>query len=104
MKGNNAITLIALIITIILLLILAIVTIAAVDGYGIIDKAKEAKASYTNAQAEEQSEITRHEEIMNEYTNNLTEDGTTEEDGEEATAQTDAQSEETQSDDTTTVE
>ena len=61
MKTNNSgITLIALIITIIILLILAVVTIMAVNGDGIISKAKQAKAEYQNAQAEEQSVLDKY--------------------------------------------
>lgn len=85
MKGNKGITLIALIITIIILLILAIVTISAVDGYRIIDNAKEAKSSYTNAQEEEKSEITRYKEIINKHTNN-----SIEQDEKKATEEVDA--------------
>ena len=60
MKSQKGITLIALIITIIILLILAVVTIMSVNGDGIIGKAKQAKAEYQNAQAEEQNILDKY--------------------------------------------
>ena len=52
-KSQKGITLIALIITIVVLLILAVVAIRAVQGDGIIGKAKESQTKYTKGQAEE---------------------------------------------------
>ena len=60
-KGNRGITLVALIITIIVLLILAVVAIRAVQGDGIISKAKEAQTKYEKAQAEELSILSSYE-------------------------------------------
>ena len=60
LKETKGITLIALIITIIILLILAVVTIMAVNGDGIISKAKQAKTEYQNAQAEEQNVLDKY--------------------------------------------
>lgn len=56
-KTQKGITLIALIITIVVLLILAVVAIRAVQGDGIIARAKEATSKYTEAQAEEKLEL-----------------------------------------------
>ena len=54
---NSGITLVALIITIIVLLILAVVAIRAVQGDGIISKAKEAKSKTEQAQADEEQKL-----------------------------------------------
>ena len=58
---NKGITLIALIITIIVLLILAVVAIRAVQGDGIISKAKEAQTKYEDAQNEEEIKLALNE-------------------------------------------
>ena len=60
-KSQKGITLIALIITIVVLLILAVVAIRAVQGDGIIAKAKEAKTKYEEAQALEESMLSDFE-------------------------------------------
>ena len=52
-KAEKGITLVALIITIIVLLILAVVAIRAVQGEGIIAKAKKAKNTHTEAEQNE---------------------------------------------------
>lgn len=65
---NSGITLVALIITIIVLLILAVVAIRAVQGDGIISKAKEAQTKYEDAQANEQAKL---EEYLGEIESNL---------------------------------
>ena len=52
-KGQNGITLVALVITIIILLILAGVTIASLTGTGLFGKAKEAGEKSKNAANEE---------------------------------------------------
>ena len=64
LKTNKGITLIALIITIIVLLILAAVAIAAIKGDGIISHAKNAKAQYSGAQANETSTISGYEDYI----------------------------------------
>ena len=56
-KGNKGITLVALIITIIVLLILAVVAIRAVQGDGIISKAKEAAKQTNIAQEKEELQM-----------------------------------------------
>ena len=65
-KGEKGITLVALIITIILLLILAVVAIRAVQGDGIISHAKNARAEYEKAQAEEQTQLQNYLNVLNE--------------------------------------
>ena len=56
-SNNKGITLVALIITIIVLLILAVVAIRAVQGDGIISKAKEARDNYGQKADEEQATL-----------------------------------------------
>lgn len=58
---QKGITLVALIITIIVLLILAVVAIRAVQGDGIISKAKEAQTKYEDAQNEEEIKLALNE-------------------------------------------
>lgn len=58
---QKGITLVALIITIIVLLILAVVAIRAVQGDGIILKAKEAQTKYEDAQNEEEIKLALNE-------------------------------------------
>ena len=65
---NSGITLVALIITIIVLLILAVVAIRAVQGDGIISKAKEAQTKYEDAQTNEQAKL---EESLGEIESNI---------------------------------
>ena len=77
-KTNKGITLIALILTIIVLLILAVVAISALKGDGIIAHAKNAKAEYMNAQANEQARLKEYEEkIKEEITGKKTGDAVT---------------------------
>ncbi len=65
-RGESAITLIALVITIIVLLILAGVTIAMVVGdNGILTRAKEAKSATEIAEENEKRELARAEAAMN---------------------------------------
>ena len=54
MKNNKGITLVALIITVIVLLILSVVAIKAVQGDGIISKAKDAAKQSKIAQEKEE--------------------------------------------------
>ena len=63
-SSNAGITLIALIITIVVLLILAVVTIRAVQGDGIITKAKQASTKYTKAQIEEEVKVLAYNEYL----------------------------------------
>ena len=63
-SSNAGITLIALIITIVVLLILAVVTIRAVQGDGIITKAKQASTKYTKAQIDEEVKVLAYNEYL----------------------------------------
>ena len=66
-ERENAITLIALVITIIILLILVGITISQLAGEGIIDKAKEAKEKWQNAQNEEEISISKDVNEIDKY-------------------------------------
>lgn len=63
-KAEKGITLIALIITIVVLLILAVVTIKAVQGDGIIGKAKEAQTEYEKGQLKEETKLSEYEQYI----------------------------------------
>ena len=69
MKGQKGITLVALIITIIVLLILAVVAIAAVTGDGILNHAKNARDSYTQASKNEASVVNYYEGYLDNAVN-----------------------------------
>lgn len=72
-KGQNGITLVALVITIIILLILAGVTIASLTGTGLFGKAKEAKNATDNATELENTRMETYENAIDEYLPNTTE-------------------------------
>ena len=65
-KKEKGITLVALVVTIVVLLILAGVSITMVLGQnGIVNKAKDAKANYTDAAGQEDKTMTNAEAWMN---------------------------------------
>lgn len=66
-KNNKAITLIALTITIILLIILAGVAISTISNNGIFERAKEARDKWQNAQEEEEMQIAKYSNQINNY-------------------------------------
>lgn len=67
LKGQNGITLVALVITIIVLIILAGVSIALVfDEDGIINKAQDAAQNYANAADEEAAMLDDAFDVLNE--------------------------------------
>lgn len=79
LKENKAITLIALVVTIIILLILAGVTVGfAMNGTGLFEKAKLATDNYNNKVSEEETEINKATNSINDYIegnrNTITED------------------------------
>ncbi len=66
LKGQKGITLVALVVTIIVLIILAGVSISLVLGdNGIVTKAKEGAANYTNSADKESEYLTNAEHFMN---------------------------------------
>ena len=68
MKKDIGITLIALIITIIILIILAGISISMMLGNeGLLNKAKYAKESYSNAQQQEELEIAKYKNEIDSY-------------------------------------
>ena len=71
-KKNNGITLIALVITIIVLLILAGLSIAMLTGQnGILTQAQNAKNMTAEAQKDEQLDLARQEDLINEALNGV---------------------------------
>ncbi len=71
-RKEKAITLIALIVTIIVLLILAGVTIATLTGEnGILTKAQDAKNKTEQAEKDEKTNLSRTEDIINQYVNGI---------------------------------
>ena len=78
LKGENAITLIALIVTIIVLLILAMTSVSLVLRENLIKKAKTAKNEYEQAAQNEAESLNAFEDELNEYfkNNNENEGGT----------------------------
>lgn len=64
MKGQNGITLVALIITIIVLLILAIVSIGAITNTGILPKSQNAVDAYKGAEGNETNTLTDYETYL----------------------------------------
>ena len=67
MKGNKAITLVALIITIVILLVLATVSISLVMNDGIIDRANKGVNKYSEGEIEEQIKLAYQEYQMHKY-------------------------------------
>lgn len=73
LKGQNGITLIALVITIIVLLILAGITISLTLGeHGIINMAEKAGKNYTNAANYEMNALNKIDSDANAYVYNVT--------------------------------
>ena len=72
MKGQNGITLVALIITIVVLLILAIVSIGAVQDSGIITHAQNAATGYNDEKGKEENTIKVSENILDQIVKNVT--------------------------------
>lgn len=70
LKNEKAITLIALIITVIIMLILAGVSISIIKNQGIITKSNEAVEKYSQADKDEQENLTEMEKMIDEYSNN----------------------------------
>ena len=65
-KKEKGITLVALVVTIVVLLILAGVSLSLVIGnQGILTRSKTAATNYTNAAAEERTQLTNVETYMN---------------------------------------
>lgn len=76
-KGENGITLLALVVTIIVMLILAGITLnMSIDNNGIIGKAEEARNLYLNASDDEQKGFNKIKEIAENVHNNVTQDDT----------------------------
>ena len=70
-KNENAITLVALVVTIIILLILAGVTLGiATNGTGLFEKAKLATNEYNNKAQQEEIELAKSKNILDNYINN----------------------------------
>ena len=67
MKGNKAITLVTLVITVIILLILAGITINTLSNSGLFEKAKEARDKWQNAQDEEEMQIAKYSNEIENY-------------------------------------
>ena len=67
MKKENGITLIALIISIIVLIILAGISINTLNTNGIFERAKEAKDKLRNAQEDEEIQISKYSNEINNY-------------------------------------
>ena len=68
-RKNFGITLISLIITVIILLILAGITISKLSSSGIFEKTKEARDKYRNAQNEEEMQIAKYSNEIENYVN-----------------------------------
>ena len=66
-KENLGITLIALVITVIILLILAGITINTLSNSGIFEKAKEAKEKWQNTQNEEEMQLAKYSNEIDNY-------------------------------------
>lgn len=73
-KGQEGITLVALVITIIVLLILAGVTLSLLfnEDSGILKYATEGGQNYTNAAAEEQAMLNTFEQVVENVVNRVT--------------------------------
>lgn len=72
-KGQNGITLVALVITIIILLILAGVTIASLTGNGLFGQAQRAKNVTEEKTGEENNTLGEYENEIDKYLPNVTE-------------------------------
>lgn len=73
LKGQNGITLIALVITIIILLILAGITISLTLGeHGIINMAEKGGKNFVNAANDEMNALNKVESDVNAYVYNVT--------------------------------
>lgn len=69
LKNKKGITLVALVITIVVLIILAGVSISLVlSNQGVLNKTTQGKTNYTNAQEEEQTQLTNVEKYINDAT------------------------------------
>ncbi len=66
-KGNNGITLVALVISIIILLILATISIQSLTNTGIFKRAQEAKNAMEKAEAEQALMLNEYENELNNY-------------------------------------
>lgn len=71
MRNTKGITLVALVITIIILLILAGISIQMITNIGLFDKTKQAKNATENAQKKENEEISKMEDLIYDYSNNV---------------------------------
>ena len=71
MKGQNGITLVALIITIIVLLILTVVAISAITDQGLFTKSQEAVNAHQVAEKVEQNILTNSASHMQVYLNKV---------------------------------
>ena len=71
MKNTKGITLVALVITIIILLILAGISIQAITQTNLFNQAKNAKNATENAQKKENEEISKMEDLIYDYSNNV---------------------------------
>ena len=67
MKGQNGITLVALVITIIILLILAGISIGALQNNGLFTRAQEAVNASNEARADEETKLNGYESTINQY-------------------------------------
>ena len=67
MKGQKGITLVALVVTIIVLLILAGITIKILMNSGLIQKTNLARDTYTKVKDNEQKELNRAENLINNF-------------------------------------
>lgn len=68
-RENKAITLVVLVITVIILLILAGITINTLTNNGLFNMAKESKEKWENAQKQEETEIAKMSNEIQEYIN-----------------------------------
>ena len=70
-RKNLGITLISLVVTVIILLILAGITISQLSGSGLFERAKGARDKWQNAQNEEEIQISKYNNEIEEYIDNI---------------------------------